>query len=153
MYDLKLLLFFNMATQPNEYYMIISSNDYDEIYPLNNNTSFTIDLPTTLNLENDWEISLTEMWFKSTLDNRNEMDICTDICVESLVNGKFIQFLRRIVAKKGYNNVRFTNRNYFLVNRSQLKNITFYITLVQQINASFLRGKVTLQLHLRKRRI
>lgn len=141
-----------MSYEADQYYMIISSNDYDKLYPSNSNTYFTIDLPSTLALNNEWEVALTEIWLKSTSDNRVQFNVCSDICVESLVNAKFIQLLRRIDVRKGYNHVIFTSKNYFQINRMQLKNISFYINSVQQPNGSLLRGKVTLQLHFRKRK-
>lgn len=141
-----------MSYEADHYYMIISSNDYDKSYPANTNTYFTIDLPSTLSLNNEWEVALTEIWLKYTSDNRAQLNICSDICVESLVNAKFIQLLRRIDVKKGYNHLIFTSKNYFQINRMHLKNISFYINPIQHSNDSFLRGKVTLQLHFRKRK-
>jgi len=132
--------------------MIVSSNDYDKSYPLNTNTLFMIDLPSTLTISNDWEVSLNEIWFKNMLDSRTQLNVCSDLCVESLVNGKFIQLLRRLDAKKGYNHIVFTNKNYFQVNRTHLKTISFYINSPQHEQVPLLRGKVTLQLHFRKRK-
>ena len=69
---------------------------------LNKNIKFDIDLPMNLQLNTSWEVALTEIWIKSGA-NRDQVDLCADFCVESLVNSKFIPLLRRLEVKKGYN--------------------------------------------------
>lgn len=139
-----------MTSQIDQHYMVISSDEYDEIYSSNSNVNFTIDLPSALNLGMNWEVALTEIWFRSS-ESKEQINICADFCMESLVNGKFINLLRRVQVKKGINHIIYTNPNYFLVNRSTLKTILLYIRSDTNENISFIRGQVTVQLHFRKR--
>ena len=84
-----------MGAEIDQYYLIISSNEFDDVYPLNTNIKFDIDLPSNLQLNTSWEVALTEVWIRSE-DKREQVDLCADFCIESLVNGKFIPILRRI---------------------------------------------------------
>lgn len=129
--------------------MIISSNEFDSVYPQNSNTNFIIDLPATLELENEWEVALIEIWYKST-ESKEQVNICADFCIQSLVDGKFIPFFRRLSVKKGYNHTIFNNPIYFQVTRSQLKNLSFYLTSTSGESISFFRNTLSMQLHFRK---
>ena len=139
-----------MGSEIDQYYLIISSNEFDEVYPLNNNTKFRIDLPSVLFLDSRWEVGLTEVWFRSG-EYREQLDLCTDFCIESLVNGKFIPLLRRIETKKGYNHIIYSNPVYVNLSRSDLKQVLFYINRVQGKILSFMKGELTLKVHFRKR--
>ena len=143
-------LLFEMGTEIDQYYMIISSNEFDSIYPLNTNTTFSIDLPSNLCLNSSWEVALSEVWVRSQ-ENREQVDLCADFCVESLVNGKFVQLLRRIEVKKGYNHIIYSNPNYFHISRGDLKHISFFITHPLNKDLSFLKGEVTVKVHFRRR--
>lgn len=139
-----------MASETDQYYMIISSNECDHIYSLNTSSNFLVEFPSLLMLGTNWEVALTEFWCKSG-DNREQVNICVDFCVESLVNGKFMNLLRRVEIKRGHNHIQFTNPCYLPVTRSQLKTISFYLKTHTGNPVSFLRGEVTVQLHFRKR--
>lgn len=139
-----------MGLEADQHYLIVSSTEFNHAYPLNDNTNFSLDLPSTLILDKQWEVALTEIWFKNT-ETRNQMDLCADFCSESLVNGRFIPLLRRIEIKRGYNHIIYTKPNYFTISRSELKHVNFFIIPRFEYSTSFLRDTVTLKVHLRKR--
>lgn len=139
-----------MGTEIDQYYMILSSKEFDHTYPLNSNTNFSLDLPSTLILDKRWEVAVTELWFRN-ITNRGQMDLCADFCSETLVNGKFIPLLRRVEMKKGYNHITYTTPNYFNISRSELKHLNFFITHTSGESTSFLREELTLKVHFRKR--
>lgn len=139
-----------MGTEVDQYYLIVSSDDFEHIYPLNSITNFSLDLPSTLTLKGNWEVAVTEIWVKRS-ERRGQIDLCADFCVESLINNKFTPLLRRIDVKRGYNHILYIKPNYFTVSRSELKHITFYINPVTIDSASFLKGELTVKVHIRRR--
>lgn len=139
-----------MSFEADQHYLIVSSTEFNNTYPLNSNINFSLDLPSPLVLDKRWEVALTEIWFKNT-GTKAQMDLCADFCSESLVNGVFIPLLRRIETKRGYNHIIYTNPNYFRISRSELKHLNFYIIPRFEYTASFLRDAVTLKVHFRKR--
>ena len=139
-----------MGVEIDQYILIISSNEFDDVYPLNTNIKFDIDLPSNLHLNTTWEVALTEVWIRS-LDKREQVDLCADFCIESVVNGKFIPILRRIEVKKGYNHVIYSNPLYVHISRADLKQVSFYITHPSAIDLAFIKSEVTIQVHFRKR--
>lgn len=139
-----------MGSEIDQYYLIISSNEFDHAYPLNNNTNFSLDLPSTLVLNGRWEVAVTELWLKNTVV-RTQMNLCADFCSESLVNGKFIPLLRRVEMRKGYNHITYLNPYYFTISRSELKHLNLFINPRINDDSTFLRGELTLKVHLRKR--
>ena len=139
-----------MGSELDQYYMIISSDEFDNVYPLNQNTSFSIDLPSSLCLDTSWEVSLTEIWIKSQ-ENREQIDLCADFCVETLVNGNFVPLLRRVEIKKGYNHISYDNPYYCHISRGDLKHLSFFITHPTTRDLSFIKSQVTVTLHFRRR--
>ena len=139
-----------MGTEMDQYYMIISSNEFNNVYPLNTNISFYIDLPSNLYLNTSWEVALTEIWIRSH-ETRDQVDLCGDFCVESLVNGKFIPLLRRLELKKGYNHIIYSNPIYFHISRGDLKHLSFFITHPTSQDLSFIKSDLTVCVHFRRR--
>ena len=139
-----------MGVEIDQYHLIISSGEFDDVYPLNTNIKFDIDLPSNLQLNTSWEVALTEVWIRSD-DKREQVDLCADFCIESLVNGKFIPILRRIEVKKGYNHVIYSNPLYIHISRADLKHVSFYITHSRGIDLTFIKSELTIQVHFRKR--
>lgn len=139
-----------MGLEVDQCYLIVSSAEFNDTYPLNTNTNFSLVLPSALVLNKQWEVALTELWFKNTA-TRGQMDLCADFCSESLVNRRFIPLLRRVEMKRGYNHIIYTNPNYFNISRSELKHLNFFIIPRIVHSDSFLREELTLKVHLRKR--
>ena len=139
-----------MGTELDQYYIFISSNEFDNVYPLNTNTTFSIDLPSNLCLNTGWEVALKELWIKSQ-ENREQVDLCADFCVETLVNGKFIPLLRRIELKKAYNHIMYDNPDYCNISRGDLKHVSFFIIHPSKKDLSFIKGEVTVKVHFRRR--
>ena len=136
----------------DQHFIFISSNQSNNIFSLNTNSNFTIELPSLLNLNDYWEVALKEIWYKST-EAKEIVDILTDFCNESLVNGNFLPILRRIYIKKGLQYKCFDDSFYLPISRKQLKNISFYLKSSDNNYVSFLSGELNITLHLRRRRI
>ena len=139
-----------MGIEIDQYYLIISSDENNDLYPANTNLNFSIDLPSILSINKTWEVAVTELWIKSS-ENRVQVDLCADFCSESLINGKFLPFLRRIEMKKGYNHITYSFPHYVALSRSDIRYINFYIKPVNENSDSFIKNSLSLAVHFRKR--
>lgn len=141
--------YISMALNVDQYYLFISSNQCDNVYPLNNNVKFSIDLPSNLVLTGMWEVALIELNLK--ISDRQYLLILSDLCHESFVEGKFLPVLKRLSAKKGLNNGSCIPPIYMSISRDNIKTINFHIFDSMGNPASLVNKISFLTLHLRKR--
>lgn len=138
-----------MALSVDQYYLFISSNQCDNMHPSNNITKFSVDLPTNLLLNGQWEVALIEVNFKAS--ERQVVYILADFCQESLVEGKFLPIMKRLTLKKGLNNGSCIPPIYIPLSRTNIKTINFYILDNEGKPASLVNKTSFLTLHIRKR--
>ena len=63
-----------MSSSDNEFYINLLSNGSMQFYPDNKTTSFTTELPKTINLPGDWVVGLAEFQFPCSILTVNEFE-------------------------------------------------------------------------------
>ncbi len=126
------------------YYAYISSADSIGYHSTNKLASFTIELPSDLNIEeNNWSLGLGEI--NLVLDSEpkeySSLHICCDLVHSSSVNGKInLQLLRRLfVPKKTKYGKIFPQIYYVPISKSHPHSLTINI-LDQHLNPISLKG-------------
>ena len=82
-----------------EFYMIVQSNDSLEYYPNNSPVDFRIHLKKSLNLKGNWMVSLTDIDYLITQENRpatRSFWVYLNVCQSTVVGDTSLPLLRRV---------------------------------------------------------
>ena len=110
----------------SDFYLHLSSADSKEYFPENKSTHFTVKLPEVLHLEGEWRVSLCEL-FHPSVDKPQFLWLLTDVCDDTIIDGKKLPLLRIFQGKKRQAHVEFTQLHYKSVNKETIERITVYI--------------------------
>ena len=102
-------------------FMHIKWNDSIDLHPSNKPNEFIVDLPKTLQLEDDWETALTDIKIKSA--NKSSFYLFTDFCEESCLKGTLYPVLHRVDQKE----TQYCFPYFVKVNKTELRSIKFTI--------------------------
>ena len=131
----------------NSLYFFLSSDDSKNYHPENSPHSFTIELPERLELNGNWEVSLSDINIKDTFDTT--LYIYSDVGEYSYVNNSMEPILR-VIYPSSYTKRVFSTRYYIPVRSKNLGRISVYIRDRNgSIPQNFLKN-IELTLHLRK---
>ena len=105
-------------------YLYIAWKDSLGTHPNNQPYDFIVDLPKTLRLEDQWEVSLTDIKVRST--KRASFYLVVDFCEERILGGSQYPVLRRIDDKSS----QYTFPYFVKVVKAELQSLRF--TLLDQ---------------------
>lgn len=133
--------------------IVVSSEDGKHLFSNNKPYDFRIKLNRTLQLDDYWVIAVTEFTTMERDDSirKHELFIFSDICQDSFVGNNEQPLLRRIYFDNiTQNNIIYDNPYYIPVRMGGVQHMHFYIKDQNGQDASFLKQKVTITLHLKK---
>jgi hypothetical protein len=112
-----------------DFYLYLSCNDSNTLYPNNRGNDFTVSLLRNISLPGPWECGLKEFDFKGKSASPNMMYITCDSCERSYVNNDYMSLLRRIVMPRinGVFSETFPDTYYKRVTENELSDITISI--------------------------
>ena len=131
----------------NHHYLFLSNTD--GIKNQQNVNDFTIELPSELQLKENWYCGLAELNLKIKSET-SIIYVCCDICQDSFVKNRQLPLWRKIhVTKKQYN-VSYNPIHYVKLSRESVRHIRIYIKDQDLKPTSFANGTLTCTLHLIK---
>ena len=134
--------------------MYIYAESGKGLYKENDPADFRIDLGTTLELEGDWEIALLDIDLPTMTKDYEAMFVTlySNICQESIEDGIQRPILYRLFKSyfRSGKALNITTPHYVPVNSQSLRTIHIYILDQRRKKPSFLPGRTTCTLHLRK---
>ena len=130
--------------------MVLSSYDGNDFFPNNTSHNFVVKLNRALLFDGYWVVALTEIG-TSERAQKDEFVVYSDICQDSFVGSSEQPLLRRIFYEDvNDKNIIYVNPYYVPVNLKDIQQIYIYIKDENGNEASFLKKKVTVALHLKK---
>ncbi|CAH1776704.1 unnamed protein product, partial [Owenia fusiformis] len=82
----------------SQFYVYLNSKDSMDLYPSNNNTSFTVKLPRYVSLAREhWQVGLVEIKHP-TIYKTVVMNVLCDLCEGSIAGGEYLPLLRQVHA-------------------------------------------------------
>jgi hypothetical protein len=130
--------------------MVLSSYDEKDFFPNNTSHNFFVKLNRALQFDGYWVVALTEIG-TSERAQKDEFVVYSDICQDSFVGSSEQPLLRRIFYEDvNDKNIIYVNPYYVPVNLKDIQQIYIYIKDENGNEASFLKKKVTVALHLKK---
>lgn len=133
--------------------LVVSSDDGKDLFLENKPHDFRVKLNQTIQLDGYWVVAVTEFTTteRNDSDQKPELFIFSDICQDSFIGNNEQPLLRRIYFdRKKQNNIVYHNPYYIPVRFSEIQHLHFYIKDDKGQDASFLKQKVTITLHLEK---
>ena len=110
------------------FYMILNSNANNHYFPENKPYQFKSKMRQTLYLNGKWKVALSEI--AVNINNKFQsvtfLDIYSDICGETIINGVYESLLRRIYNDQG-NHYIFTSPYYIPVIKSEIDELEILI--------------------------
>ena len=138
-------------------YFHLSSRDVSNLLiPDNTSIDFTIELPSTLILEGNWEIAVVEFMcvFTTGMKYGDFLQIFCDIVDVSPVKDKWRPLLRNIIFEKPLKRPEILlDYRYMKVVQSSIKRIALHLVLNSQRSTIDERMSTFIVLHLRKANI
>ena len=136
-------------------YIYVHSNESDIFYEDNQTTNFRVQLKYPLYLPGVWKVALIEFnaseKSKSKLKADDGLYIYTDLCKESIVNGKERPLLRRLekITKSKWDYILSTPF-YVSIAKKEVREFNIYIRGENDLGDIYLQNPVRLTLHLRR---
>lgn len=136
--------------------IVVSSEDGKDLFSNNKPFDFRVKLNQRIQLDDYWVVAVTE--FSTTerndLGKKPELFIFSDICQNSFIGNNEQPLLRRIYFDSiKQNNIIYDTPYYIPVRQGGIQHIHFYIKDDKGQDASFLKQKVTITLHLKKNNV
>ena len=135
-------------------YVHLSSEDSKDIFPWNTRNRFHVKLPKSLNFTGLWEVGLSELQYPHTFSKAPlNIDICSDLCEDSIIDGTCQSVLRRVAVEGEQNHIvtkMFDAIQYFKVRTGTVNEINIYIREDGQENFTLKSGIVRCTLHFRR---
>ena len=110
-----------------QHFLFLSSRDSKESHPENKPSSFIVELSRPLNLEGLWVCGLKEIHFTSMISAKGHLEVCSNICEESIVGSTLKPVLRRIPLNRQKQHFTFQDTYYFKVSRPQIQRVEISI--------------------------
>lgn len=130
--------------------LVLSSKDIAKLHSNNTAYDFRVTLPRPLCLLGYWVVALTEFTVHDgEIAKPTELYVCSDLCDDSVVGGNEVPLLRRVYHEKDGNTI-FSTPYDVPLRIGQLHDIHVYIRDAENKPASFLKGQVTVTLHLKR---
>ena len=138
----------------HQIYIHVSSDDSRAIFPQNTCNRFYVQLPKSLHFTGVWEVGLCELQYHQTFSEVPvNIDICTPLCEDTVVDGKCQDILRRVNVTGEVNQVitkTFDRVQYFKVTRPTVDHILMYIREDGKDKATLMSGTFRCTLHFRR---
>lgn len=129
-------------------YAILGSNNSLNYFPHNKPYRFRSQLNVPLNMNGMWKVALMEAEISTSLSKTDALYVYSNICGDSIVNGRSEPLLRRLMtAEPGNWSTILETPHYLPVKISEIYDIDIYITDETGELASFLNQPSTVTLH------
>jgi hypothetical protein len=139
-----------------DFYLFASNKDSGEPYPHNKAGNFIISLPHGLDLQGEWEVSLSEIILNRPVQNDTDtrhIFVCSPMVNHSVVGKHEYPVLRRVPLKKQGRQIDiFSAEQFYPINSFRLSYLHIYFLNDQYKLQEFEQADVTdILLHFRKK--
>ena len=136
------------------FYVTVNSDECLQYFPENMPYHFRTHLQSSQYLNGNWKVALLDIQMSETGKNgrliKDNLYIHCDVCSESILDGEKENLLRMVKSvRPGKWTQEFLHPHYITVNKSEIRDIEFYIKSKTGELLSFFKKPVTLTLHFR----
>ena len=134
--------------------MVLASDDSKSMYPNNKPHDFRVHLSTPVSLTGYWTVSLLEIGIERGQGYTfptSELFVYANLCDNTVLGGHDVPLLRRVWVKDNKQNIIYHMPYDVPLRMGQFQDVHIYINDSQGKQASFIRDKVSVTLHLKKR--
>lgn len=127
--------------------MVIRSGDCKHIYPDNRVYDFRVNIPKTIHLSGNWNVTLLEFAYQlNKTSPEKDIYVCCDLCSNTIVGDTEIPLLRRLYLNRKAENLIFSSPYGVPLKTGTIQEIHIYLTTSKNELASFLTGQLTITL-------
>lgn len=136
----------------DQLFLFVSSDDSNTIFPGNDATKFTVQLPRLIDLKGTWVCGLTEISLKNNfITTPRQVIVSSDLIEESFIRDTQWPVLRRVVLKPNEDiDFIFSDPYYHKIVQKQAHRIHIYLRDQNLQKVQLSSGELSCVLHLKR---